>query len=113
LVTGAVDGLTLPCPEPQGGTGITAKLAAQAGRYCPDSGQCRQPALAHRLLLTPPALPAACDCHAELRTPELADLRETTRTDDAGISGAESAGRISGQNDRKYSTADLRKAGRS
>ena len=29
---------------------------------------------------------------AELRTPELADLREATRTDDAGINRAESAG---------------------
>jgi len=47
--------------------------------------------LAHRLLLTLPALPPACDRHAELRTPELADLREATRTDGAGISRAESA----------------------
>jgi len=29
--------------------------------------------------------------HAELRTPELTDLREATRTDGAGISRAESA----------------------
>ena len=36
------------------------------------------------LLLMLPALPA-CDRHAELRTPELADLREATRTDGAGI----------------------------
>ena len=38
-----------------------------------------------------PALPAECDRHAELRTPELADLREATRTDGASISHAESA----------------------
>jgi hypothetical protein len=43
------------------------------------------------LLLTLPALPAAYDRHAELRTPQLADLREFTRTDGAGISRAESA----------------------
>jgi len=43
------------------------------------------------LLLTLPALPAACHRHAELGTPELADLRKATRTDGAGISRAESA----------------------
>jgi hypothetical protein len=43
------------------------------------------------LLLTLPALPAEFDRHAELRTPELADLREATPTDGAGISRAESA----------------------
>jgi hypothetical protein len=43
------------------------------------------------LLLTLPALPPACDRHAELRTPELADLHEAARTDGAGISRAESA----------------------
>jgi hypothetical protein len=32
-----------------------------------------------------------CDRHAELRTPELVDLREPTRKDGAGISRAESA----------------------
>ena len=36
-------------------------------------------------------LPSAFDRYAELRTPELADLREATRTDGAGISHAESA----------------------
>jgi hypothetical protein len=43
------------------------------------------------LLLTPPALPAARDRDAELRTPELVDLREASRTDGASISRAESA----------------------
>jgi hypothetical protein len=43
------------------------------------------------LLLTPAALPAARDRDAELRTPELVDLREASRTDGASISRAESA----------------------
>jgi hypothetical protein len=46
------------------------------------------------LLLTLPALPPECDRHAELRTPELANLREAARTDGAGISRAESVGAL-------------------
>ena len=49
------------------------------------------------VLLRLPALPAACDRHAEPRTPERADLREATRTDGAGISRAESAIRSPGR----------------
>jgi hypothetical protein len=43
------------------------------------------------LFLTLPALPPGYDRRAELRTPELVDLRAATRTDDAGISREESA----------------------
>jgi len=65
-----------------------------AGRH-PGSGWCRRPALAHRLLLTLPALPGARDHHAQSRTPELADLRVAVRTDGADISRPESAIRSS------------------
>jgi hypothetical protein len=37
---------------------------------------------------------ASCNRYAELMTPELVDLREASRTDGAGISRAESAGRL-------------------
>jgi hypothetical protein len=46
------------------------------------------------LLLTLPALPAASDRDTDLRTPELVDLREASRTDGASISREESAIRL-------------------
>ena len=49
------------------------------------------PAPAHRLLLTLPASPRAPDRHAELNTPDLADLREATRADSRDISRTKSA----------------------
>jgi hypothetical protein len=42
------------------------------------------------LLLTPPSLPHARDRLAKLTTPELADLREATEREGAGLSRAES-----------------------